>query len=119
MTKEDIDSQGALKDFVSTFRLQNRYGVIDFYAEVRITHSKNTHNFKDCHVRVHFDYPHMGTLYFTDSYIDTTSVPTEYIVDFNKFDFKESRFLEITGVHPKHGRYYTQIHTPYKSESDA
>jgi hypothetical protein len=119
MTKKNIDSQKAIKDFVATFGLQNQYGIIDFHAEVRITIPRKTHTFQDCNVRVHFDYPHMGTLYFTDSAIDATSVPTKYIVDYNKFDFKDSKYLEITGIHPKHGRYNTQVHIPYKSDSDA
>lgn len=109
MTEENIESLRQLKEFINDFGLRNQNGIIHFDASVKIKMTSNQGDFS-CDVRVHFNhYNRMGTLQLNSNGLDPEKFPTQYIVDFNKFEFKDSMYLQITGKHPVHGSYTTQI----------
>jgi len=104
-------TQGQLKEFISNFKLMNRNSIVDFDAKIKITTSKRQIEIAS-RVFVTFEGNHSGKLSLLTSEIDPNEFPTEFIVDYQDFEFIDEIYLKISGVHtrnPEIGVYMVKI----------
>jgi len=111
------NSQDHLKRFIFDKHLMNSNSVVDFNANITIDTSKNKLEIRS-RVFVTFEGNHSGKLSILSESIKPRQYPTEFIVEYQNFEYVEDIFLKITGIHTENseiGEYVIKIYNPISS----